>query len=67
MERTHGLSKHLEQDSIVEETVMTFYIIRHGQTEANRKHIMQGHSDGKLTKLGVNQVSTYLPNFANFQ
>jgi broad specificity phosphatase PhoE len=31
-------------------------IVRHGETEANVKRINQGHSNGKLTKLGIKQA-----------
>ena len=39
------------------EEAIEFNFIRHGQTVGNKKHILQGHSDGKLTRLGVTQVS----------
>ncbi|WMT43012.1 histidine phosphatase family protein [Paenibacillus sp. D2_2] len=32
------------------------YIVRHGQTEWNVKHRMQGHQDSPLTDLGVEQA-----------
>ena len=34
----------------------TLYLVRHGQTEYNAKHIVQGHCDSPLTPLGVKQV-----------
>lgn len=34
----------------------TFYIARHGQTEANIKHIINGHSDSDLTAEGERQA-----------
>lgn len=37
-------------------SLTTFYIVRHGQTEANLKKIIQGHLDSPLTKLGKDQA-----------
>ena len=34
----------------------TLYIIRHGETEGNRNHIVMGHSDAPLTEAGVYQA-----------
>ncbi|MEF2244625.1 histidine phosphatase family protein [Paenibacillus sp. IITD108] len=34
----------------------TVYIVRHGQTEWNIEHRLQGHQDSPLTELGVNQA-----------
>lgn len=34
----------------------TFYIVRHGQTEANRDNIIQGHIDRPLTEKGIAQA-----------
>jgi len=34
----------------------TLYIVRHGQTEANRDGIIQGHIDRPLTEKGIQQV-----------
>ncbi len=34
----------------------TFYIVRHGETEANVKRILQGHLDYPLTKDGIRQA-----------
>lgn len=34
----------------------TLYIMRHGETEWNVSHIVQGHTDSPLTKNGVRQV-----------
>lgn len=35
---------------------MTIYIVRHGQTEENLRHILQGHMPGTLTEEGKWQV-----------
>lgn len=35
-----------------------FYMIRHGQTDANANHIMAGHLDSPLTDLGRAQAET---------
>lgn len=35
----------------------TLYLIRHGQSEANVKHIIQGQSDYPLTQLGETQAA----------
>ena len=34
----------------------TFYIIRHGQTKDNLRHIIQGHGDSELTEAGVSSL-----------
>lgn len=34
----------------------TIYIVRHGQTEWNVAHRMQGHQDSPLTELGIRQA-----------
>lgn len=39
-----------------EHTYTIFYIIRHGETEANVKKILQGHSDYPLTQRGKDQA-----------
>lgn len=35
---------------------MKLYIVRHGETEENRLHILQGHLPGTLTLQGIEQV-----------
>ena len=38
-------------------------IVRHGETEANKSHIIQGHQDTALSELGLHQaqcVAKYL-------
>ncbi len=35
---------------------MKLYIVRHGETEENRLHILQGHLPGTLTPQGIEQV-----------
>ena len=58
--RTRTKSSKPKKDSVIEDdNHMTFYFIRHGQNEGNKAKILQGHSDGKLTKLGQNQVNLY--------
>lgn len=39
-----------------DDKMITYYFVRHGQTELNEKHIVQGSKDGKLTKLGKEQA-----------
>ena len=36
---------------------MTIHLVRHGQTEENKLHILQGHMPGTLTTLGREQVA----------
>lgn len=36
--------------------VCRFYITRHGQTEWNKKSILQGHKDSDLTEEGIQQA-----------
>ncbi len=38
-----------------------FYIIRHGETEANAAQVMAGHTDAQLTAKGVAQAHTARP------
>ena len=33
--------------------MMKIYIVRHGQTEMNLKHVLQGNSDSPLTEKGI--------------
>ncbi|MEK8127673.1 histidine phosphatase family protein [Paenibacillus filicis] len=35
----------------------TLYLVRHGQTEWNVEHRMQGHQDSPLTELGIRQAN----------
>ncbi len=35
---------------------MKLIIVRHGETEENKKGILQGHLPGKLSELGINQA-----------
>ena len=35
---------------------MKVILVRHGETEENKKGIMQGHIPGKLSKLGIEQA-----------
>lgn len=36
--------------------ITTLYIVRHGQTEWNIEHRLQGHQDSPLTELGIEQA-----------
>ena len=40
--------------SFMEEVEMV--VVRHGETEANRSHTIQGHRDTALSDLGVKQA-----------
>lgn len=42
----------------------TFYIVRHGETEWNRKKMVMGHLDSSLTKEGIAQVKSVASLFA---
>lgn len=44
---------------------MKLIIVRHGETEANTKHILQGKDDGKLTQKGVEQAREVGKNLKN--
>lgn len=37
-------------------TMLTIYLVRHGETEDNARQIMQGQTQGKLSAKGVRQV-----------
>lgn len=43
---------------MVKNNYCTIYVVRHGETEANLKGILQGHKDFPLTKKGINQAQT---------
>lgn len=34
----------------------TLYLVRHGETEENKQHILQGHQPGTLSQLGIEQA-----------
>ena len=40
---------------------MNLYVVRHGQTEANVKHLFNGINEGDLTSIGVKQAEELLP------
>jgi len=44
---------------------MEIWVVRHGQTEGNLAKIIQGHSDGKLTQLGIDQAIATGESLAN--
>ncbi len=41
----------------------TLYIVRHGETEANVKQLLQGHHDTPLTELGIFQAKKLAEDF----
>ena len=45
----------------------TLYIVRHGETEWNVSHIVQGQSDSPLTDKGVEQVKNTAEEFKNIE
>lgn len=36
--------------------MVTLYLVRHGETEENKQHILQGHQPGTLSALGIQQA-----------
>ncbi|MBR6287548.1 MAG: histidine phosphatase family protein [Bacteroidaceae bacterium] len=40
----------------MEKLATTLYIVRHGETEENKQHILQGHLPGHLTENGIEQI-----------
>lgn len=42
-----------------------YYFVRHGETEANRDHLIQGWSDSPLTEKGKEQLTALSKTFAN--
>ena len=40
----------------------TLYIVRHGETDGNIQHIVQGHDDSGLTEEGKKQVQNTAKN-----
>ncbi len=45
----------------------TLYIVRHGETEANKNKIVMGHLDAPLTALGVEQATARAEELKNIQ
>jgi broad specificity phosphatase PhoE len=45
----------------------TIYLVRHGQTEWNEKHIIMGQKDSPLTKLGLSQATSTAQELKNIQ
>jgi len=45
----------------------TLYLIRHGESEANKNHIVAGHMDSPLTKNGVKQAKEAAERFKNIK
>ena len=45
----------------------TFYFIRHGQTDWNKKHVFQGCNDIPLNDVGVQQAIERAPSLNQFQ
>ena len=46
-------------------TTTTIYLIRHGETEANRNRIMQGWMDTKLSETGIRQAAALSDRLAD--
>lgn len=44
-----------------------FYIVRHGETEWNTQHKMQGHMDSPLTEVGIRQAYERAVSFKDLQ
>lgn len=47
-----------ELAAIMGDRPVTLYFVRHGQTQYNTEHRMQGWSDSPLTELGMEQIGT---------
>jgi len=43
----------------------TMYLVRHGESEANAKHITQGHTDSPLTEKGEKEAEQLRETFAD--
>lgn len=41
---------------------MILYVVRHGQTEANAKHLFNGINEFDLTDIGIKQAEELIPN-----
>lgn len=44
---------------------MKLILVRHGETEENRKGILQGHMDNQLTEKGIEQAKTLAESLEN--
>ncbi|MGI6251537.1 MAG: histidine phosphatase family protein [Anaerolineaceae bacterium] len=50
-----SLEKQFNQ--AVPEDQIRLFLVRHGQTNANAQHLLQGQSDGALTEFGLQQIA----------
>lgn len=48
-------------------TLCTFYIVRHGETEWNRRGLVQGHTDTDLNELGETQAKERAEHFRSIK
>ena len=46
---------------------MELYVVRHGQTEYNRKNLFQGHTDIPLNNVGIEQSKKLASKFRNIE
>lgn len=53
-QKGEGLLPELPLEKTVYENPITFYLVRHGETEFNTQGIMQGWTDSPLTENGIN-------------
>lgn len=44
---------------------MILYVVRHGQTEANKNHLFNGINEGDLTNKGIEQAKELIPFIKN--
>lgn len=51
----------------MQNNLTTFYIVRHGQTEYNKKEIIHGITDSELTDLGIKQASNLAVELKNIK
>ena len=51
-----GTNRHLEFKADAEMAGIRIYLVRHGETEANRKGIIQGQLDTSLNETGIRQA-----------
>lgn len=49
-----------------EEVEMRLILVRHGQTDANRNHVLQGQSDGALNATGLQQAEALARHLKDF-
>jgi probable phosphoglycerate mutase len=60
-----SIEERTRLEKAIDPNYTTLYIVRHGGTEWNRKDILQGRLDSKLTKQGLHQAAELAKKLEN--